>query len=302
MNPNRKVAWLMLDGVGIANFHDQHPFQNQDIPTLTRLGISSVQHVTEAEFISHPIDATLGVEGLPQSGTGQTTLLTGINAAKVMGRHYGPWPGPSLKPLLEQSLPIQLSRAGLTVRLTNHYPQRYLEAIATGKRKLNAIAFAMTLAGAKLEFGIPPMLTNPEDPNSTSLEQVKVWGQEFMGSNANLTVFDAWWSDHLGHHGTLLEAQDHVTRLEAFVTSALEAQGSNTLFLVTSDHGNFEDIGIKTHTFAPVPLVAIGQGALEFAVVKDLTGVAPALKAWFERQSSRLDSTPSVRSKTEPEK
>jgi 2,3-bisphosphoglycerate-independent phosphoglycerate mutase len=283
MNSKLKVAWLMLDGVGIANFHDQHPFQNQDIPTLTKLGISSVKHVTETEFVSHPIDATLGVEGLPQSGTGQTTLLTGVNAAKVMDRHYGPWPGPSLKPLLEQSLPVQLSKAGLTVRLANHYPQRYLEAIESGKRKLNAIAFAMTLAGAKLEYGIPPMLTNPDDPDSTSLEQVKTWGQEFMGSTANLTIFDAWWSDHLGHHGTLLEAQDHVRRLEVFVTSALEARENNTLFMVTSDHGNFEDIGIKTHTFAPVPLVAFGAGALGFKDVTDLTGVAPALKAWFER-------------------
>jgi 2,3-bisphosphoglycerate-independent phosphoglycerate mutase len=283
MNPEFKVAWLMLDGVGIANFHDQHPFQNQNTPTLTSLGISSAKHMNEPEFVTHPIDATLDVEGLPQSGTGQTTLLTGVNAAKIMGRHYGPWPGPSLKPILEQSLPMQLSKMGLTVRLANHYPIRYLEAIDAGKRKLNAIAYAMTLAGAKLEYGIPPMLTNPEDPDSTPLEQVKIWGQEFMNSDANLTIFDAWWSDHLGHHGTLLEAQDHVARLEAFVSSALEARESNTLFLVTSDHGNFEDIGLKTHTLAPVPLVAIGKGALEFKDVMDLTGVAPALKAWFKQ-------------------
>jgi 2,3-bisphosphoglycerate-independent phosphoglycerate mutase len=283
MNPELKVAWLMLDGVGIAAFHDQHPFQTLHTPTLTRLGISSAIHVSQPEFVTHPIDATLGVEGLPQSGTGQTTLLSGVNAAKVMGRHYGPWPGPSLKPLLEQSLPMQLSQAGLTMRLANHYPKRYLEAVDAGKRKLNAIAFAMTLAGAKLEYGIPPMLSNPDNPKSTPLEQVKAWGQEFMHSNANLTIFDAWWSDHLGHHGTLLESEDHVTRLEVFVTSALEARAKNTLFLVTSDHGNFEDIGLKTHTFAPVPLVAIGRGALEFKDVTDLTGVAPALKAWFER-------------------
>jgi 2,3-bisphosphoglycerate-independent phosphoglycerate mutase len=283
MNSKLKVTWLMLDGVGIGTFHDQHPFQNQDTPTLTSLGISSAKHVSKPEFVSHPIDATLGVEGLPQSGTGQTTLLTGVNAAQVMGRHYGPWPGPSLKPLLEQSLPVQLAQAGLSLRLANHYPKRYLEAIESGKRKLNAIAYAMTLAGAKLEQGIPPMLTNPEDPNGTPLEQVKVWGKEFMQSTANLTIFDAWWSDHLGHHGTLLEAQDHVSRLETFVSSALEARADDTLFLVTSDHGNFEDVGIKTHTFAPVPLIAIGHGALEFENVMDLTGVAPALKAWFER-------------------
>ena len=283
MNSSLKVAWLMLDGVGIAPFHDMHPFNNLQTPTLTRLGISSPKNILEPEFVSHPVNATLGIEGLPQSGTGQTTLLTGINAAKVMGRHYGPWPGPSLKPFLMQGLPWQLTQAGLTIRLVNHYPQRYLEAIQSGKRKLNAIAYAMTQAGATLNHGIPPMLENPEDPSSTTLEQVQNWGREFVRSNANLTIFDAWWSDHLGHHGTLLEAQAHVHRLEAFVTGAIEAREANTLFLVTSDHGNFEDIGVKTHTFAPVPLVAVGHGALEFANVTDLIGVTPVLKAWFER-------------------
>ncbi len=284
MSYSAKVNWLMLDGVGIADFHDTHPFSGLHTPTLDKLGISKVQNILEPEFVTQPIDACLGVEGLPQSGTGQTSLLTGINAARIMGRHYGPWPGPSLKPLLAQSLPVQLSKKGLAMRLANHYPQRYLEAIESGKRKLNAIAYAMTLAGAKLEFGIPPMLKNP-DEDFTPFETVRFWAQEFMQSNADLTIFDAWWSDHLGHHGTLLEAQDHVRRLEVFIETALQTRDSQTLFLLTSDHGNFENIGVKTHTFAPVPLVAIGAGAPVFASVEDLTGVAPALKTWFENHA-----------------
>ena len=79
-------------------------------------------------------------------------------------------------------------------------------------------------------------------------------------------------------------AQDHVRRLEAFLEGALEARTAETLLLITSDHGNFEDMGVKTHTFAPVPLVALGPGALEFANVTDLTGVAPALERVFEHQ------------------
>jgi 2,3-bisphosphoglycerate-independent phosphoglycerate mutase len=282
MKYGTRVAWLMLDGVGIAPFHDMHPFQNLEIPNLMRLGIASARQILEPEFVSHPIDARLGVEGLPQSGTGQTTLLTGLNAAKIMGRHYGPWPGPSLKPALEAGLPRQLIEAHFSVRLANHYPARYLEAIKNGSRKLNAIAYSMTQAGAKLEYGIPPMLENPEHPGDTSLQTVQAWGREFVESKANLTIFDAWWSDHLGHHGTLLEAQHHVLRLEAFVSAVIEARQTDTLFLITSDHGNFEDVGIKTHTFAPVPLVAVGKGAIEFAKVTDLTGVRPALSAWFD--------------------
>jgi 2,3-bisphosphoglycerate-independent phosphoglycerate mutase len=317
-----RVAWLMLDGVGVGAAHGMNPFSMPQAPILGHFGVGialleaakatdrtqnrgtslfelKFKHKNPAELIIKAIDATLGIPGLPQSGTGQTTLLTGINAAKLLGYHHGPWPGPTIRPLLEDSFPVRLAARGGTVRLLNHYPPRYLEGIARGKIRLNAIATAATLAGATLEANdgekrIPPPLGNPEDMQHTTLEQVREWGREFMRSDATLNIFDSWWSDHLGHEGsetaadssepdkltqTALEmAQDHVRRLEAFLEGALEVRPADTLLLITSDHGNFEDMGVKTHTFAPVPLVALGPGALEFANVTDLTGVAPALE------------------------
>jgi Metalloenzyme superfamily len=329
------VAWLMLDGVGVGAAHGMNPFSMPQAPILGHFGVGIALHEAAkatdrtqnrgtslfglkskqrnpdelpTDFVAHSIDATLGIPGLPQSGTGQTTLLTGINAAKLLGYHHGPWPGPTIRPLLEDSFPVRLAARGGTVRLLNHYPPRYLEGIARGKIRLNAIATAATLAGATLEATdgetrIPPPLGNPEDMQHTSLEQVRAWGREFMRSDATLNIFDSWWSDHLGHEGsetaadlsepdkltgssntqTALEmAQDHVRRLEAFLEGALEARPADTLLLITSDHGNFEDMGVKTHTFAPVPLLAFGPGALEFANVSDLTGVAPALERVFK--------------------
>jgi Metalloenzyme superfamily len=313
-----RVAWLMLDGVGVGAAHGMNPFSMPQAPILGHFGVGialhepakatdwtqnrgtslfelEFKHGNPAEFVIQAIDATLGIPGLPQSGTGQTTLLTGINAAKLLGYHHGPWPGPTIRPLLEDSFPVRLAARGGTVRLLNHYPPRYLEGIARGKIRLNAIATAATLAGATLEANdgetrIPPPLGNPDDMQATTLDQVREWGREFMRSNASLNIFDSWWSDHLGHEGsqtaadpsdtlTALEmAQDHVRRLEAFLKGALEVRPVDTLLLITSDHGNFEDMGVKTHTFAPVPLVALGTGALEFANVIDLTGVAPALE------------------------
>jgi hypothetical protein len=299
-------------GVGIA-LHESAKATDRTRNRGTSLFELGFKQENPEEFVVHSIDATLGIPGLPQSGTGQTTLLTGINAAKLLGYHHGPWPGPTIRPLLEDSFPVRLAARGGTVRLLNHYPPRYLEGIARGKIRLNAIATAATLAGATLEaqpgeVRIPPPLGNPEDMQATSLEQVREWGREFMRSNATLNIFDSWWSDHLGHEGsepdkltgssephkltgssepkdadssliTALEvAQDHVRRLEVFLEGALEVQPAETLLLITSDHGNFEDMGVKTHTFAPVPLVALGPGALEFASVTDLTGVAPALE------------------------
>ena len=325
-----RVAWLMLDGVGVGAAHGMNPFSMPQAPVLGHFGVGIALHEpakatdrsqnrgtslfkleskhedpveSPTDFVAQAIDARLGIPGLPQSGTGQTTLLTGINAAKLLGYHHGPWPGPTIRPLLEDSFPVRLAARGGTVRLLNHYPPKYLEGIARGEIRLNAIATAATLAGATLEAKdgetrIPPPLGNPEQMQDTTLERVREWGREFMRSNATLNIFDSWWSDHLGHEGsetaaissepdsitpTALEmAQDHVRRLEAFLGGALEAKPADTLLLITSDHGNFEDMGVKTHTLAPVPLVALGPGALEFANVTDLTGIAPALERVFK--------------------
>jgi hypothetical protein len=51
---------------------------------------------------ARPVNATLGVPGLPQSGTGQTALLTGVNAPKLIGGHFGPYPHSAIRPVLEE--------------------------------------------------------------------------------------------------------------------------------------------------------------------------------------------------------
>lgn len=279
-----RVAWLMLDGVGLVAQHAAHPF-NASYPTLERLGISRERTEITDGWVSKAIDARLGVAGLPQSGTGQTTILTGVNAAAAMGRHYGPWVSPSLKPILEGNVLKRVATAGGTaysgaVRLANLYPPQYLAALETGKTRLNAIATAALSAGATLEradgLAIAPMLRDPRgEPN---LMQMEAWARAFVRSTATVTIFDEWWSDSVGHEMNVSEGRAFADRLEVFCRVVLEEKADDVLFLVTSDHGNFEDLSVKTHTFNPVPLAAVGAGALEFAAATDLTGIAPALE------------------------
>ncbi len=303
----------MLDGVGLREPNDTiaHPFAGLELPTLQKLGISTPNFTSSSECITRPIDANLGITGLPQSGTGQTTILTGINAAAHLGFHYGPWVSPSLRPLLEQSI---FKRLG-NVRLANYYPNSYLEALQNGKVRLNAIATSALAAGATLEqadtkqagigteqakgigteqatsigieqangIGIAPMLHLPNQPNN--LEQIRQWAFLFMGSQAKVTVFDQWWTDHLGHKMNLEEAMAFAHRLESFCLACLEFQAKDTLFLVTSDHGNFEDLRIKTHTRNPVPFAAVGQGAKHFMAVSSLVDIASGLEQIFQNQT-----------------
>jgi len=70
--------------------------------------------------------------------------------------------------------------------------------------------------------------------------------------------------------------------LDAMISGILRAfDAARTLLLITSDHGNIEDLSVKTHTRHPVPLVVGGAGSSKFAgrfgPGADLTDVCPAL-------------------------
>src|SRR5919205_3055243 len=60
-------------------------------------------------------DARLGVEGRPQSASGQTTILTGVNAPLALGYHKQGFPNEALREIIsEHSIFLQLKRAGVS--------------------------------------------------------------------------------------------------------------------------------------------------------------------------------------------
>ena len=101
-----RILVLFLDGVGIGpDDPDRNPFLQAKLPAFRGLWGGRVPTLSDpapagSRGVAFPMDATLGVEGLPQSGTGQVALLTGRNAPRIFGRHFGPWPPVSLRPLL----------------------------------------------------------------------------------------------------------------------------------------------------------------------------------------------------------
>ena len=93
------LLFIFLDGVGIgANDRSTNPFLEAQIPLWRSLAGSdwptladdAPRQTSQASIVA--ADATLGVAGLPQSGTGTTALLTGHNAPALVGQHPGPYP------------------------------------------------------------------------------------------------------------------------------------------------------------------------------------------------------------------
>src|SRR5690625_681456 len=91
----RRVLFVFLDGVGLGPPNEHNPLSLQRYPGLERLSggqalMSEAVPVITDRHLFQPADANLDLEGLPQSGTGQASLFTGINCAHIAERHYGP--------------------------------------------------------------------------------------------------------------------------------------------------------------------------------------------------------------------
>ena len=110
---NRHILMIFVDGLGIgAEDPAVNPVHSGACPCIEGLLASH----------SVSIDATLGVPGLPQSATGQTTLLTGMNAAQAMGRHVEGFPNRALKDIIRaHNVYAQLAGLGLSSTFANAY-------------------------------------------------------------------------------------------------------------------------------------------------------------------------------------
>lgn len=260
------LVWLALDGVGYPLDAPAGSVWEQDLPTLRPLIDAGLA-----------LDATLGVPGLPQSGTGQSCWLTGTDAVRLMGEHFGPHPGPTLQKLLRvQSLPVRLAQAGARLGLVNFYAPEYLAAQTGTRNRMGCFPFSFRAAGLPLNPpDLPPLRVSlglgfqePWTPFQ-AVPEVQ-WAGYALGRAAkdwDLLVADLWFSDLLGHLGreevspaVLATGMAYMQRLDALLAGVLEAGAQVVL---SSDHGNFEDLGVKAHTVARVPFagagVALGQ-------------------------------------------
>lgn len=245
-----------------------------------------------ASAVAVGLDATLGVEGLPQSGTGQTALMTGVNAAAHVGAHLGPFPTAGLRALLARhGLPAAARAAGLGVALANAYPDGFRARAAAGGGRLDAVARAMALAGVPLRgpddlrrgaavagsltghgwrerLGIEVPIRSPEEAGARLAA---------LAAGHDLTVFAHHATDAAGHRGTLADARALLARYDAFLAGLLAARPAGLEIVLASDHGNVEDVSHGRHTRNPA--LAAWHGDRPPGRWAAITDVAPAVRA-----------------------
>jgi hypothetical protein len=247
-------------------------------------------------------DAGLGVPGRPQSATGQATILTGRNAAALLGKHLLGFPNPRLRALLEEhAIYRRLAEGGRRAVFANAYPVAYLRALgypAEGEpefavpRRVRAsastVAFAAgggtfrTFDDARAGRGLTHDLTarraaelGLDLPRRTPEEAAAIF--QALAAGSDLAAFEFFETDEAGHARSLPRALDALDRLDRFLRVLVAGLGPEDSLVVTSDHGNLEDLSTRNHTMARVPVLGFGRAAARVEAVRDLTGLAPLL-------------------------
>ncbi|MCL4424283.1 MAG: hypothetical protein M1299_11815 [Firmicutes bacterium] len=99
-----------------------------------------------------------------------------------------------------------------------------------------------------------------------------------LAKGFDLAVFEHFWTDRAGHSGEMAEAIRILEILDGFLQGLLEVIDlSTSLLIITSDHGNIEDLSTGTHTANPVPTIIAGPQEVIPAEVPDLTHIAPLI-------------------------
>ena len=302
-----KVLFIFLDGIGLGeNNPEINPLARAKMPNLNALldGRSLLKESApfEGEHASLiAIDPGVGVDGLPQSATGQAMLLTGKNISAEIGYHYGPKPNPEVAARLVDTIFSQCVNAGKKAALLNAYPPRYFDGIDSGKRLYSSIPLAVTNAGLELfkvedfiagralsaDFtgnGWRTMLGFPDAPVMDAHEaglKLAALAMEY-----DFSFFEYWASDYAGHKQQMETAVGLMEAFDGVLGGLVEEVKDKMLVLVTSDHGNMEDLSTRKHTGVHVPALVIGEKSAREEFTRgmtDLTHVAPAIWRMVEK-------------------
>ncbi|HLL14325.1 MAG TPA: hypothetical protein VK388_04535 [Pyrinomonadaceae bacterium] len=288
----RRTLLIFVDGLGIGTRGAHNPLDRLGHTAATPLAIFT----DEDPQLPHDgrlarTDACLGVEGRPQSASGQTTILTGINAPALLGYHKQGFPNQAMREIIrEHSIFLQLQRAGIEPNtFANAYTPRFFQ---TRPRWVSATTVAVEAAGMPfrrledlqrgeavyqdftnelvIEAGFDVSRRTPAEAAEALVALVAAH---------RFTLYEYFITDRVGHAQDMDAALRVISNLAAFVRAVLERVDlSETTVVLTSDHGNLEDLSIRNHTRNFVPTLAWGARRTEVQQrVRTLADITPAI-------------------------
>ena len=301
------VIFIFVDGVGLAPQGKGNPFSVVPTPNLSSLldGNKLVREAADHAYAHScllALDATLGVEGLPQSATGQTTLFTGINAASLLGFHLRGFPTNDLlgELLKKRGIFRHFLDRGLRCTFANAYRPDFFQCFTGAAQRSYSCTTLINLYAGLPFRGPEELLAGRAVYMDITNEILRSLGYAFplvtphmaakrlvaLSREYDFILYEYFLTDVAGHKCNHGEKEKVIRIFDAFLGEVVQTMDwQNDLLLMVSDHGNLECSLIKTHTLNPVPALLVGRGSEKVAGFlqknKDLTGIFPALEAWF---------------------
>lgn len=290
MGNDSSLLLFFIDGLGIGTRGAHNPFDGlegaaplavfqREPPDLPCDGVLAIT------------DACLGVEGRPQSASGQTTILTGINAPAAIGSHKQGFPNqPLLEIIREHSIFAQLKRAGVNpITFANTYTEQFF---ARRPRWVSATTAAVEAAG--LRFNVVDDLRADRAVYQDFTNEMLVERGVRVGTRTpeeagevlativaanRFTLYEYFITDKIGHAQDREAARRVLPMLARFIRTLLaKLDLKRSTVILTSDHGNVEDLSVRNHTLNPVPTIVWGRHRERIASrVHSLTDITPAI-------------------------
>jgi hypothetical protein len=287
---DNSVLLFFIDGLGIGKRGTFNPLDN--LPDATPLAV--FQDETPETFLDGIVVATdprMGVEGRPQSASGQTTILTGVNAPAAVGYHKQGFPNRALLEIIgKHSIFRQLVDAGIQpVTFANAYTSHFfnerprwvsattaaVEAAGLPFRtvedvKNNAAVFMDYTNRFLIELGLD-VTERSEAEAATVLSRI-------VAEN-RFTLYEYFITDKVGHAQDMDAARRVLTSLALLIRELLiKLDLERTTVILTSDHGNIEDLSIRNHTLHAVPTIIWGAQREQVAArIQTLADITPAI-------------------------
>jgi hypothetical protein len=294
-----KAVLVFIDGMGAGGRdRETNPFARVSGPLLSNFVDDPRGKSLPFDGVFAPLDASLGVEGIPQSATGQTALLTGRNAPALLERHLFGFPNERLREVLDESSILKrVKLCGKAARFANTFRPLFFELPLKAMVRRLSVTTVSTLAADVPFFDLDALragrslyqdFTNRfltrrgfDVPRRTPEEAGGILAS--MSGRYDFLLYEFFLSDRAGHSQDMEKATRTVTDLEAFLEAFLASVDlADRLVVVASDHGNLEDLSVRSHTMNPAQCLVFGRGAPKRAEgLSSLLDVTPMMLEWL---------------------
>lgn len=313
-----KLIFIFLDGIGLGPNIDTNPFAMVSMPTmfnLTGTKLVDTRTIVGQDILVKGIDACLGVDGVPQSATGQASLFTGYNTQAILGYHLTAYPNDKLISLINKRSILKYAKER---HVKSIFANSYSDKFFINPVRQNLLPYSVTthcVLAAQIRFNTfndlienkavhwditnstlqntpntspLPATMRRDITNSTLLDTPNNTIPEISpfqaGKNLNnltndydLILYECFLPDLIGHKRDMNKAISFLEMFDEFLHGIIVDKNPEVNILISSDHGNLEDLSTGGHTKNPVPLIFIGNLAPNFLTINSIDEIFEAI-------------------------